>query len=449
MPGHSSRELRRARKRLSEYFPRLEAVADTRFSAASTSDDSRGAEGILVEEDEGNVTVLEREQTRPGLFDYQSELVDEIVERWECGPQDFLGLVSLPTGGGKTRVGLMAVLKLLAMRKISCVLWLAATKELLDQAASSAEALWLRYYDAPDLVVVRHYRKVEQRVTWNLDSSIHFATPQMVYSRRRRAGIWQNVRLVIFDEAHLLLADTFRASVELVMSVASGAKALGLSATPGRSDEREVAELVSLFGGRLITSPTLGKCPVAVLRGRGVLARIEYRYVDVREVKGLVIQARAEWSLEGLIVVLTRLIKKLAAKDGRILVFAPSIDTCLLLEDVLNSIGVSAVVVSSRMGDRQRESVLDDFARSRCQVLVNVSVLATGYDCPQVTDVVLARPIESPILFEQIVGRVSRGPRVGGTTIGRVWDFFGSCHVHGDSESYERYGYEDWDDRKP
>jgi DNA repair protein RadD len=78
------------------------------------------------------------------------------------------------------------------------------------------------------------------------------------------------------------------------------------------------------------------------------------------------------------------------------------------------------------------------------QVLANQHLLAVGYDCPAVTDVVIQNKISSLILFEQIVGRAARGPLTGGSRVASVWEFEDHLALHGLPQSYYRYRDYDW-----
>ncbi|MEH0409495.1 hypothetical protein [Streptomyces scabiei] len=48
-------------------------------------------------------------------------------------------------------------------------------------------------------------------------------------------------------------------------------------------------------------------------------------------------------------------------------------------------------------------------------VLCNFGVLTTGFDAPAASAAVIARPTKSLVLYSQMVGRVIRGPKAGGT----------------------------------
>jgi superfamily II DNA or RNA helicase len=83
---------------------------------------------------------------------------------------------------------------------------------------------------------------------------------------------------------------------------------------------------------------------------------------------------------------------------------------------------ISAAYVGGRSRDVTRRKVISDFNAGRIKVLCNCEVLATGFDAPKVTHVVMARPTVSQALYEQMIGRGPRGPRFGGTETGVITD---------------------------
>jgi superfamily II DNA or RNA helicase len=87
---------------------------------------------------------------------------------------------------------------------------------------------------------------------------------------------------------------------------------------------------------------------------------------------------------------------------------------------LLRAQGVACGLVSDATRAPQRRRTIDAFRRGELRVLCNCEVLTTGFDAPQVTHVVIARPTVSHVLFEQMVGRGLRGPQFGGNE---------HCHV--------------------
>jgi hypothetical protein len=69
-------------------------------------------------------------------------------------------------------------------------------------------------------------------------------------------------------------------------------------------------------------------------------------------------------------------------------------------------------------------------------ILVNVSMLTTGFDDPKIRTVILARLTFSLNLFWQMVGRGTRGPKAGGTVACQVIDPIQLVGLHGGLEEY-------------
>uniref|UniRef100_UPI0032200661 helicase-related protein n=1 Tax=Paracoccus sp. TaxID=267 RepID=UPI0032200661 len=67
------------------------------------------------------------------------------------------------------------------------------------------------------------------------------------------------------------------------------------------------------------------------------------------------------------------------------------------------------------------------------QILVSVNMLDTGFDCPEVRNLVMARFTRSSILYQQMRGRGTR--LAPGKDRFTIWDFTGVTLHHGDDES--------------
>lgn len=382
---------------------------------------------VLSAKREGRIETLKlvRSATMPELFDYQEDLV-RAVEQVYIGRS--AALLSLPTGAGKTRTAVASVLALMAEEKCKRVVWLAPSVELVDQAIRTFQVMWRDFGAAPDMTLSRRMSRREERIIW-------LTTPQTVsaaLSRSRSLAHWE---LVIFDEAHQLGARTYRAATEALRLDGSTAL-VGLSATPGRTVPGETEALVELFGGRLLRSERLGSNPVAALQRRGVLARLKFRRFSQRlipkddELERMLIAARAA--------------QELFRRGRHVLVFSASVAGAYLLQDILRDLDVPAQAVDASLNDRERMAAIDAFARRETAVLINQRLLATGYDCPAVTDVFLLAQVGSAILFEQMVGRAARGVKTGGSRTATIWEFDDHLALHGLPSSYYRYRDYEW-----
>lgn len=92
------------------------------------------------------------------------------------------------------------------------------------------------------------------------------------------------------------------------------------------------------------------------------------------------------------------------------------------------------------------------YATSKTRVCVTVAMMTTGYDCPDLLNIGVCRPIKSPVDFTQIKGRGTRrydfranytDPLVREQIAARpkekfkIVDFFGVCEYHHESDYYE------------
>ncbi len=95
---------------------------------------------------------------------------------------------------------------------------------------------------------------------------------------------------------------------------------------------------------------------------------------------------------------------------------------------------------------------LQDYRTSKARVCVTVGMMTTGYDCPDLLNLALMRPIFSPSDFVQIKGRGTRkhnfseemfdpaGKEALGTvekTVFRLFDFFANCEYFEEKFNYD------------
>jgi DNA repair protein RadD len=371
------------------------------------------------------VEFVRRSLQEPPLFDYQRELAEQVsgvIANHEAA------LISLPTGGGKTRMAMFAVLDFLARCPAGKVIWLAPTRELLDQAHDTFLSLWNDFGRVGDVGISR---KSENRAEGGF---IWLATPQGVRNQVSEVGSlgWD---LIVFDEAHQSSAPTFSATVSKLRDL-TGAALLGLSATPGRTNEDEVESLLDVFEDRLIVSDTLGKDPVKFLQDRGVLSRLDFK--NLANGPGGFLK-----NIERLRIA-TESIVEVSKRGGKALVFCKSVQDSVALSYALRDRGVQALHVEGNQSEALRRERIGLFAQAKCLVLTNQKLLATGYDCPAVDNVYLVAKVGSPILFEQMVGRAARGVRTGGSRRSTIWEFDDHLGLHGLPQSYYRYQEFGW-----
>jgi len=135
------------------------------------------------------------------------------------------------------------------------------------------------------------------------------------------------------------------------------------------------------------------------------------------------------------------IIRKLLSipKGKPTLVYACTVEQAYFLSVILTSEGRPAGAISSNTPLTIRRGLIQDFKNGKIDFLCNYGVLTTGFDAPKTEYVVICRPMTSVILNEQIIGRVVRGPRFGGTSECCVIDFCDNIHRLGPSLAYARF----------
>lgn len=355
----------------------------------------------------------------PKLFDYQQELSAEIVKQIRNIES---GFVSLPTGAGKTRTAINALIVTFSQTEKQHVIWIAPTIELLDQAQKTFIELWNQFGAAPSVQLSRNGNISASHAVW-------FATPQLVNSRiSRLSNSWDGV---IFDEAHQMQAETYQSAVQKIKEK-NKIFVIGLSATPGRSNLDEISELANLFNNKLIISKSLGSRPVKVLQSRGILSYLDFKFLSPAN------------SDEARLKSVYMLCQRLLSEDKKILVFMRTLKDAEALSIALKQKRLNAWFVEGANSDSSRASRINAFAKCKSGVLVNQKLLTTGYDCPSISDVVLGFKVGSPISFEQMVGRAARGPLTGGEKKSTIWQFDDHKLLHGEPRAHVRFLGGNW-----
>jgi DNA repair protein RadD len=361
-------------------------------------------------------SVVRLHPKRLELFDYQQDIVEQLLALATKGR---IGLVSLPTGAGKTRTAVTACLEMQRREARGQILWLAPSRELATQARATLCSIWeATPLDYPVAIVGLQSECSEKRC-WR------FGTIQAAAAMGDRLAVSGHDTVFVFDEAHQATAPSYRRVVRTLQK--TGAVVIGLSATPGRYTDRETCELAELFDSSLITPRILGTDPVRSLRTRGVLAELQRE--DLGDPRDIAPIQRID-RLAGRIL-------ELQSSPG--LAFVSKTSDAYLVAARLTGLGVRSEVVSHNHSTALREEKLARLRSGHIDWLVNVEVLATGIDIPMLKAIALLTEIGSSILYEQILGRVCRGVAVGGRDRTLVFDAFNHFRLHGDASSYSRF----------
>lgn len=320
------------------------------------------------------------------LRPYQQQARDRIHAEWDAGHTRTL--LVLPTGTGKTIV--FASVAADQVRAGDRVLILAHRGELLKQAADKLQR-------STGLVSA-----VEKAESTCLDSWFRVVVGS-VQTLQRTARLERFPQdyfgTIIIDEAHHAITDGYRR----ILDYFSGAKVLGVTATPDRGDMRNLGEVFDSLAFEYKLTDAIKE---------GYLCKIMAQTIPLQLDITSVTMSGGDYAVGDLGTALDPYLEQIAAemarrcKSRKTVVFLPLIKTSQKFRDLLNTYGFRAAEVNGQSDDRRQ--VLADFDAGKYNVLCNSMLLTEGWDCPSVDCVVVLRPTKVRSLYSQMVGRGTR-----------------------------------------
>lgn len=369
------------------------------------------------------------------LFDHQRVAVRKVRQLLGSPPRR--ALLHMPTGSGKTRTTLNLICEELRRVEPTLVVWLAYSEELCQQTADEFATAWVQLGDRP-VGVMRHWGPHNADLQNARDGLLVAGLGKMYSTIKRDYQSWARLAdrttLVVIDEAHQAIAPTYQSVLELLVDRHAETRLLGLTATPGRSwnDLDEDGRLSAFFGRRKVTLEIPGyRSPVEYLIDQGYLARANFkpllysggaeletkdleRLGEAIDVPAALLERLAHDEQRNLLIISRA--ADLASRHKRVLIFAATVQHAELLAVVLRARGLDAAAVTGTTPTPERERLIRRYRTSseRARVLCNFGVLTTGFDAPQTSAAIIARPTKSLVLYSQMIGRAMRGPKAGG-----------------------------------
>ena len=299
----------------------------------------------------------------------------------------------LPTGLGKT----VLASRLIAEWEQGNVLFLAHTKELIEQAADKLEPE-LGYRPGIEMGL----EAVDGDTLWQGGMAIVGSVQTMYGDRRLEKYRGHPFGLIVVDECHHASAATYRKVLDFFRVLNPNLKVVGITATPNRADGTALGLVFESVAYQMSINDAIDG---------GWLVPVDQEYVVVDSLTLDDVSSRknefgesdfAAGQLEELMAVPT--LDKVG--DRPTLVFTASVRHAHALAAVLNRYRPdSAAAVDGETPKPKRKEITKSFSEGGLQFLVNCAVLTEGFDAPACAAVVMGRPTKSVSLYTQMLGR--------------------------------------------
>jgi len=320
------------------------------------------------------------------LRKYQQESINSIQKEWDNGRKRTL--LVLPTGCGKTVVFTKLAEEMVKQGKR--VLILAHRTELLEQASDKLFKITglKTALEKADSTAIGSWCRVSVGSVQTLQRDKRLNQFPKDY--------WD---VIIVDEAHHILSDGYMK----VMKYFDVANVLGVTATPDRSDMRNL--------GSYFDSLAYEYSLVQAIK-EGYLSKIKALTIPLSLDLSNVSMSAGDFKASDVGTALDPYLEQIADEmvkqcaDRKTVVFLPLVKTSQKFRDILNAKGFRAAEVNGESKDRAE--ILEDFEKDRYNVLCNSMLLTEGRDCPSVDCVVVLRPTKVRALYSQMVGRGTR-----------------------------------------
>ena len=366
------------------------------------------------------------------LRPYQESLLQQVQHGLAAEPKARL-MLQLPTGGGKTVIaGALLGDWLQGGRK---AVWLTHRRELAEQTrrmltdagvSAITNVNWTPGEDAPAMA-----------------GGAVILMAQTVGRRTARREVWNRYTsddLLVIDEAHHAAAPGW----ERAMQQWPG-PIVGMTATPWRLSEKEGFD--HLFDGLLcgpqaadlqaLDQPALCQARVVIpppeqrIAGGAIDRTGDYTEAGIEQAN----RDRPDIMTAGALAFWQK-----HAADRPTIAYAVSVDHAHNLAAVFNEAGVPAAVILGDTNREERDKAIAGFRDGSIKVLVNVIVATEGFDLPDASCIIIARPTMSLALYLQMVGRGLRPKPGGGDCL--ILDLAANAVTHGLPEDYREWSLE-------
>jgi len=322
------------------------------------------------------------------LRDYQKNAVNSVLA--DLVHFDRV-LLMAATGTGKTIMFLEIIDRFLTDNPTANVLIVAHREELIFQPIERIESFW------PHLtldvgIVMGETNQIGKKIT--------VATVQSLASGRGRLQSIPQPDLIIIDEAHHSVANTYMS----VLDAFSQAKVVGCTATPLRTDDIALSSVFEYVSYKITIQDAIRNgslCPFTPL-GFGL---------PIIPPSGWVPSDSGNDDITGEILSADNIMEIVLEKwrefagDRQTIGFTSSVAQAHRMAEYFGSHGVSSAAIDGTTPTDERRKILTNYKAGGLQVVFNCMVLTEGFDAPETSALIMVAPTKSDLIYVQRLGR--------------------------------------------
>ncbi len=340
---------------------------------------------------------------KTSLFPHQADLIDELTQLIREGYRRIL--LTCPTGSGKTVMAAHQIDRV--ARKGGCGFFVVHRKELADQAYR---------------VIVDDCGLECGRIEAGIPPIVANRPQPMkvcvIQTLTRRLQEWQKhgrppyvPNFVWWDEAHHMMANTWKTCSDYLRSINPNLIEIGLTATPTRLDgkplgdryeamvegpsTRELIDHSFLSPYKIIAPDT----PLHRIREQLKKARGDFAAKDQSDQIKPHLKFLAKNAVD---------LYHLHANSKQGIFFGVDIEHSRMIAQSFRSAGIRSEHIDGTMNESVRSNVVRQFREGKIAMLTNCNLISEGFDVPEASCLIFGRATSSLVTWLQACGRVLR-----------------------------------------
>jgi len=331
------------------------------------------------------------------LRTYQKSALESLLD-W-LFTQNGHPLVVAPVGAGKSLMIAEFIRQAHEKYPRTRIVMLCHVQELLEQNMAELMAQY------PGVDAGYYSASLKQK---RLHNDVTFASIQSVHGKI--SAFNRAPEIIIIDECHLIShndATQYRRFIDAALALNPNCKVIGFTGTPFRQDSGRLDEGDGKLFDGVAYEINIGWMIEEGYLCRPIVPSIETRLsvAGVATRKGDYAQGALERAVD--IDEITKAavseIVNLGADRKKWLVFASGVSHCEHIRDEIRKHGISCEMVLGTTTDR--DEIIKKYRNGEIKCLVNVGVLTTGFNVPDIDLLAFMRPTKSPVLYIQSIGR--------------------------------------------